>query len=43
NFPRPVGNQPPVHGADPRKRCYYCNELGHVHQYCPSRVDPGYP
>ena len=42
-FPRPVGNQPPSHGADPRNRCQNFNELGHVHQYCPWRVHQGYP
>ena len=41
NFPHPVGNQPPIHAADPRKRCQNCNELGHVHQYCAWRIDPG--
>ena len=41
NFPRPVGNQPPIHAADPLKRCQNCNELGHVHQYCAWRIDPG--
>ena len=43
NLFRLVGNQPPVHGADPRKRCQNCNELGDVHQYCPWHVDQGYP
>ena len=43
NLPRPVGDQPPVHGADPRKRCHNYNEQGHVHQHCPWRADPGHP
>ena len=41
NLLRLIGNQPPIHAADPRKRWENCNELGHMHQYCPSRVDPG--
>ena len=43
NLPRPFGNQPPIFGADPRKRCETCNALGHTHQFCAWRVDPGYP
>ena len=31
NLLRPIGHQPPVHAAGPRKRCGNCNELGHVY------------
>ena len=43
DLPRPIGDQPPTHAADPRKRCENCYELEHMHQYCPLRVDPSQP
>ena len=30
-IPRPIGSQPPVQGADRRKRCQTCNRLEHIH------------
>ena len=33
-LPRPIDNQQPVHGTDPRRRFHNCYELGHVHQHC---------
>ncbi|CAN0421955.1 unnamed protein product, partial [Pylaiella littoralis] len=43
NLPRPTGNQPPIHHADPRKRRTTCGELGHMHPYCPSRPSAARP
>ena len=43
NLPSPVGNQMPVHGADPRRSRRNCIELQHIHNHCPWRVDPGQP
>ena len=42
-LPSPVGNQPPVHGADPRRGRCNCIELEHVHDHCPWGADPGQP
>ncbi|CAM9331230.1 unnamed protein product, partial [Laminaria digitata] len=30
-------------GGRSQARCQNCGELGHMHQYCGSRVDPDYP
>ena len=43
NLPSPVGNLPPVHGADPRRSRLNCIELQHIQHHCPWGVDPRQP